>query len=138
MIKPLPEIQDFKFPQKIDIMCLFKNRTLKKGKILFTFNYDTYYRYLSWLVKMAASSSPLLGPHQEKGVHHDVELQRREYVARVVVAPEAYLDRDYDGRVDEEGAAQKQHHCNRTHGHLLASRAARAAASVRMHLDQKK
>ena len=49
--------------------------------------------------------------HQEEGVHDDVKVQRRKYVAGVVVVPHANLHRD-DGRsVEEEHAAQEQHHC---------------------------
>ncbi len=49
--------------------------------------------------------------HQEEGVDEDVEEEGGEVVAGVVVGPEAELDRDDDGRVDQQDSAHAQHGC---------------------------
>jgi hypothetical protein len=40
-------------------------------------------------------------PYQEEGIDRNVEVERREGVAGVIVAPEAYLQWNRNGRVQE-------------------------------------
>ncbi len=47
--------------------------------------------------------------HQEERIDCDVEGERREDAARIVVVPYADLGRDDDGRVHEQDRARDQH-----------------------------
>ena len=47
--------------------------------------------------------------YHEEGVNDDVEVERREGVARVLVVPEANLHRHDDGRVEQERRAAEEH-----------------------------
>lgn len=55
-----------------------------------------------------------IGNHQEECVDTHVEVERRERVTRVTVVPHANLKGNYDGRVEEQKPAHKEHHC-KTH-----------------------
>ncbi len=62
--------------------------------------------------------------YQEKGVNNHVEVERWKQVARVVVAPEADLHRDDDGRVEQQGSAAKQHPWGSAHTSDLGAKLA--------------
>ncbi len=49
--------------------------------------------------------------YQEEGIDEDVEEKGREVVARIVVAPEADLERGECTRVDEENGVANHHDC---------------------------
>ena len=49
--------------------------------------------------------------HQEETVHEDIKEERGEVIARVVVVPEADLDWNDDGCVQQEESAHEEHHC---------------------------
>jgi hypothetical protein len=51
--------------------------------------------------------------HQEEGVDEEVEVEGGEYVAGVVVVPDADLKRNDDGRIEEENPADEEHGCQR-------------------------
>jgi hypothetical protein len=50
-------------------------------------------RALSWII------------HQEKRIDAQIEQQSREHIARITVVPNAYLEGNDDGRVEEEKPA---------------------------------
>ena len=54
------------------------------------------------------------GSHHEEEVHKDVEVERGEHDARVLVAPHEDLDGDDDRRVEQERAAGHVHACSTT------------------------
>ena len=49
--------------------------------------------------------------HQEEGVHDDVEEQGGKRVAGVGIVPDAYLEGDHHGGVEQQQAADGQHDC---------------------------
>ena len=49
--------------------------------------------------------------HQEETVHEDIKEERGEVIARVVVVPEADLNWNDDGCVQQEEGAHEEHHC---------------------------
>ncbi len=51
------------------------------------------------------------GFNQEKTVDEDIKEEGRKIVARIVVAPEADLDRGNDAGVDEENGVENHHSC---------------------------
>ena len=56
----------------------------------------------------------MLGGDHKEGVNNDVEIERGERVARVVVVPEADLHWHDDGSVEQQSRTAKEHSCTRT------------------------
>jgi hypothetical protein len=68
-------------------------------------------------VSDAAPAAPALrGGYHEEGVDDDIEVERRERGARIVVAPEADLHRHYDGCVEQQRRAAEEHPWARMRG----------------------
>jgi hypothetical protein len=53
--------------------------------------------------------------YHEKHIDQDVEEERREHGARVVIGPKADLNGDDHGSIEQEDGAQDEHACAQRH-----------------------